>query len=1038
MLIKNRIKLARVEKNLTQSELAEKVGITRQSIGLIEAGKYNPSLKVCMDLAKVLDKTLDQLFWVEDEEVILLNHEMVLITDIGSTTTKGLLLKKEKNKYVFAASADVPTTVEKPVEDVKIGVRNVLKKIEELTNLNLTKNNKPKIPYITTSSAGGGLQIMVFGLSSIITGKMAEMTAYGAGGVILRTFSIDDKIRNLDKIRLIRELHPDMILMSGGYDNGAISGIVRLAETLSLANPEPKFKQSEKIPLVFCGNKDAVHFIENILSKNFEMHTTENVVNTPKPAKEKIHELFMENVMERAPGYSDLKKWTETDIIPTPSGVENILRLYGEKEKKNIVICDIGGATTDIFSNIMGDYKRTVAANIGMSFSISNILANSGIENLMKHLPNSFKEDDVRNYISNKMLNPVYTPVNSCEKNLEHICAAEGLRLAWQQHLNLNFSVNRINKIEWLTSKKNKYQDPFQKVFSDDTEEYLFQISHIDMIIGAGGVLSHVSDSDEALRIITEGFLPAGITKIAIDRNFKSPHLGVLSNLNEETALELFETECLQEIGYAAAPSGKIKEGKPAVEITNLNTGEKEILKGGDVVYFKSGGKFRIKTYKNIFLHLEEDSDEADLCTDLPILFDIRGREEFFTGKPLTEYGIKEFEVKNEEFKTEVVKGVKEISSGDFRVKRLLPYEGDIFVNEGDTVQPDTVIGENKFGPPRIFIVDVRKFIGYDNDLTDSEIYDGITVRVGDHVEINQRILNIDNGIMGKSFYVNSPVMGKVIQVEKSGFIIMREIQDYALKPVRINISDKLDIPPKKVAGHMRFKIGDFVEKGHLLALKTHKGGFFEDLKTEYLKQSSAFLDSEADVVKAPATGIVTEIDEKKGIVTIHYDKKPIPLKSFVKGKVNKIYKELGVEILGSGEELYGIIGFGGENYGELKIINSVDDLTEESKGKIAVSFKSIDSGFLYEADKIGVSGIIAPSVHNRDWVEFYKEEIGVALTGDEQIHFTLILTEGFGRFDMNEDYIRYFTEKEGKMGSITGRTQIRAGVTRPMMIIND
>ncbi|KZB90577.1 transcriptional regulator [Bacillus sp. VT 712] len=61
----NRIKLARMEKNLTQKDLADKVNVTRQTIGLIEAGKYNPSLKLCLDLARNLDKTLDELFWEE-------------------------------------------------------------------------------------------------------------------------------------------------------------------------------------------------------------------------------------------------------------------------------------------------------------------------------------------------------------------------------------------------------------------------------------------------------------------------------------------------------------------------------------------------------------------------------------------------------------------------------------------------------------------------------------------------------------------------------------------------------------------------------------------------------------------------------------------------------------------------------------------------------------------------------------------------------------------------------------------------------------
>jgi putative transcriptional regulator len=61
-----KLKLARIEKSLTQQELADRVDVTRQTIGLIEKGGYNPTLNLCIRIAKALDKTLDQLFW-EDE-----------------------------------------------------------------------------------------------------------------------------------------------------------------------------------------------------------------------------------------------------------------------------------------------------------------------------------------------------------------------------------------------------------------------------------------------------------------------------------------------------------------------------------------------------------------------------------------------------------------------------------------------------------------------------------------------------------------------------------------------------------------------------------------------------------------------------------------------------------------------------------------------------------------------------------------------------------------------------------------------------------
>ena len=63
-----KLKFARMEKDISQIELAKRVGVTRQTIGMIESGDYNPTLKLCLAICKELNKTLDELFWEEDEE----------------------------------------------------------------------------------------------------------------------------------------------------------------------------------------------------------------------------------------------------------------------------------------------------------------------------------------------------------------------------------------------------------------------------------------------------------------------------------------------------------------------------------------------------------------------------------------------------------------------------------------------------------------------------------------------------------------------------------------------------------------------------------------------------------------------------------------------------------------------------------------------------------------------------------------------------------------------------------------------------------
>ncbi|MCK4654020.1 MAG: glutamate mutase L, partial [Candidatus Cloacimonetes bacterium] len=476
--------------------------------------------------------------WAQKEK-LMHSKKKIIITDVGSTTTKALLLQKDKSQYNIVGLQHAATTVEKPVEDVNIGVFGAIKKLEETTDtLILSPDASPEklkfredTLYLSTSSAGGGLQILVIGLTLFDSASSGKRTAYGAGGVILDTFAIDDKRSSLEQMQAMGILHPDIILMCGGVDGGAIASILRLGEILQLANPKPKFGEKDEIPLVFAGNKDARVFIAGLFQKRFELYIVPNIRPTLtdenlQPAREKIHKLFMDNVMEQAPGYSILKKCVGDDIIPTPMGVINALQLISEQLDENIMAVDIGGATTDIFSNILGEYFRTVSANYGMSYSISNVLKDAGYENVRKWLPKNFEENYVLNYIANKMLYPTYYPTDSYQNTIEHAIAREAIRMSKKQHMDMNFNTKQIGFLDKLKQKHSDLEKITEAFYFEKAlESRKFHMYDINILIGSGGTLAYTEDK-QALVIISDSFQPEGITEIWKDKYFISPHMG--------------------------------------------------------------------------------------------------------------------------------------------------------------------------------------------------------------------------------------------------------------------------------------------------------------------------------------------------------------------------------------------------------------------------------------------------------------------------------------------------------------------------------
>ncbi len=939
----------------------------------------------------------------------------LVITDVGSTTTKALLLARTPvGGLRFEASADVTTTVEKPREDVCIGVGEAIMKLESISGEKLSRGRgMPSVPYLSTSSAGGGLQMLVFGLTSVETGRIAENTASNAGGVVLRMISIDDELQAVEQMQAIQNLHPDMIMLAGGTDGGAIAGVVRLAELLALSDPQPKFRLDMKIPLVYCGNIEARSFVSEVLENVFEVHIVDNVRPSleemnMEPARKEVHRLFMENVMERAPGYSVLKEYVISDILPTPAGVENMMRLYSGHTGENILMMDMGGATTDIFSCITGDYNRTVAANTGMSYSMANTMRRSGIEQLMKHLPLSFCTDEVRDYIYNKTIAPTYVPRSAEEILVEQAAAICGIDSSWKEHLDTCYQIKRTGFLDRMKARNRK---EFEETFMTSEKE-TFNLSDIDLVIGSGGVISH-AEKERAFWMLAEGFRPFGVTCLAIDRDFRSPHLGVLSEIDSQEALRLFHEECLEKLGWVIAPFGDFEEGDRVMTVINTDTRELFSMSWGDLRYLDPGGSLKLELEGNASL------GEADkyLSTDLPVLIDCRNRFEGASGKVLSDSGIPAFSHDGYSVLRSPIKPAHgEIEVGEWEVENRLPYQGTIHVRPGDLVEPGTLLGENRYNPPKLYIIDLNRITGYDRHLTPEEIRDGLLVREGDRIRLNEPLYEVHRkGLTGFDFTFHSTVRGRITRIEKNGLIVVREIQDYDEKPHVVDIAGPLDIKPRHIVGYLKRREGDFVEAGQILASDISSG--------------------KAATVTSPTSGVVKNIDRKKGTVTVQFDIDPVRMLSHVFGEVTEVIPDHMVRVRGKGSRLWGIIGFGGQTSGILREIRNIESEVPE-RDSVIFTTAPITVGFLRLAAESGVNGIIVPSIPATHWMDYCGSELGVAVTGDEDIPFTLVLTAGFGHLQMDEECAEFLRGSEGNSVFLSGRTQIRAGVTRPTVIV--
>lgn len=242
---------------------------------------------------------------------------------------------------------------------------------------------------------------------------------------------------------------------------------------------------------------------------------------------------------------------------------------------------------------------------------------------------------------------------------------------------------------------------------------------------------------------------------------------------------------------------------------------------------------------------------------------------------------------------------------------------------------------------------------------------------------------------------------------------------------VPLNVANKLGLPPEDLELVMVKKEGDEIKEGEPLAVKK-----------SFIKWFSSTCD-------ATINGKVESISHVTGQVLQRGEPIPVEVKAYLKGKVTEVIPNEGVVVTCVGSFVQGIFGIGGETSGNIMIatpdnstVLSEDLIKPEMKDMIIVGGSLVTADAFRKALKTGIRGIVVGGLDDKDLRDFLGYDIGVAITGSEDISTTLVITEGFGQMNMAAKTYELLKQHEGEMACINGATQIRAGVIRPEVVI--
>jgi hypothetical protein len=271
------------------------------------------------------------------------------------------------------------------------------------------------------------------------------------------------------------------------------------------------------------------------------------------------------------------------------------------------------------------------------------------------------------------------------------------------------------------------------------------------------------------------------------------------------------------------------------------------------------------------------------------------------------------------------------------------------------------------------------------------------------------------------------PLWGDVL-VNKGDRVKAEDVVARALLPGPVhpkNLAGELGIPPSELKNALIVKKGESIKKGQVIARAKVFFGLFKVEAT------------------SPIDGYLEDFSEITGQVILRENPIPVEVLAYLDGVVEEVIPREGVIIRTVAGLVQGIFGVGGEKIGTLKVavdspyeILKSDRINENLKGAIVVGGRTADIDAINKAAEVGIKALVLGSVDDGVLREFVGYDIGVAITGNENVPFTLIITEGFGDLPMAERTFNLFKKFEGLKASANGATQIRAGVQRPEVII--
>lgn len=487
----------------------------------------------------------------------LVKAESLLAMDVGSLSTRVSLFDVVDARYRYLGSGVAQSTANAPYNDIGEGIHQAIEQLQTITGRVLFDADGKLITpervdgsgvdvVVATVSAGPPIKTIVAGLLEDISVESAARLASSINAQVITRLSLSDHRSNEERLNLILQSKPDLILAAGGSDHGAEQAVMRLLETVGLACM--LMPEDSRPEILFVGNSAIQEKVRHTMGAVGTVHFAPNIrptleVEELSPARVELANAYRRIRRKQMPGFYELDQWTNGGVLPPSHGWERVVRVLSKAydPKKGVLGVDLGASAVTLAAGLGGEAVVGVYPQFGLSNPFLRNLEQVSLAGIHRWLMHDLPLSELRNILLTRQIFPASLPMTEEELDVELALAKVMLQSSMKEFL------------------------PRVKGLAGGGEFPI--LPAMEPVLASGSLLTQAARLAHSAMTLLDGIQPTRITTLILDQHHLIPTLGAAAAANPVLAVQAMDFGTLLNLATVIAPVGRARPGTTILKV---------------------------------------------------------------------------------------------------------------------------------------------------------------------------------------------------------------------------------------------------------------------------------------------------------------------------------------------------------------------------------------------------------------------------------------------------------------------------------------